>query len=320
MPPKKRKIDEDYVKPESYKKNKRNPPPEPWEPPTFEPFRDLLLQEQGTASLPPDIDPTILEHLFDLLFDSECVNLIVKATNSNAHANPPTKGPKWHDITPSDIYGYIGVLLYGAIYHIRHLDDLWATDSAQKPVYEAVRRCMGRDRFRIIDRYIHVSQAPQSLLRTQSAFQKIEQLSIRLQANCAAYWIAGRHLAVDECIQRFTGRSNATITIPTKPIPTGYKIWIIAEHGYVLNWLYHCKGEKYGPINLDPAWARKGYTKTKAVPLTLISRLPKGGRGSILYMDNLFMSTRLCRELRSLGVGSYSIVRLSKTAREEYDE
>ena len=56
------------------------------------------------------------------------------------------------------------------------------------------------------------------------------------------------------------------------------------------------------------------------MPLTLILRLSIGGRGSILYIDNLFISTKLYRELRSLGVDSYSIVRLSKIAREEYDE
>jgi hypothetical protein len=132
-------------------------------------------------------------------------------------------------------------------------------------------------------------------------------------------WAPRRHLAIDECIQGFTGRSDATVNIPGKPTPTGYKIWVIAEHGYVLNWLYHRKGERYGPVNLDQSWLQKGFSKTEAVLLTLVTRLPTCGKGSIIYLDNLFTSTRLCRALRSLGVGSCGTVRLSTTAREEYD-
>ena len=31
---------------------------------------------------------------------------------------------------------------------------------------------------------------------------------------------------------RFTGRSTDTVYIPTKPIPVGYKVWVVADLGY----------------------------------------------------------------------------------------
>ena len=56
------------------------------------------------------------------------------------------------------------------------------------------------------------------------------------------YWKPGTHLVVDETIQRFMGRAKEIVNIPSKPIPEGFKIWVLANKGYVLDWLYHAKG------------------------------------------------------------------------------
>jgi hypothetical protein len=37
-------------------------------------------------------------------------------------------------------------------------------------------------------------------------------------------WVLGRDLAVNEIIERFTGQSSDIVTIPSKPIPTRYKV------------------------------------------------------------------------------------------------
>jgi len=99
MPSKKRKIDEDLVVPTRYKKETKELPPEPWAPPPFEPLRELKLEEQGKPNLASEIDVTSPGVLFDLLWDSECIDIVIKATNANAEANPPTKGPLWRELT-----------------------------------------------------------------------------------------------------------------------------------------------------------------------------------------------------------------------------
>jgi hypothetical protein len=45
----------------------------------------------------------------------------------------------------------------------------------------------------------------------------------------------GAYLAVDEIIQRFTGRANEIVNIPSKPTPEGFKTWVLANEGYVLD-------------------------------------------------------------------------------------
>ena len=48
---------------------------------------------------------------------------------------------------------------------------------------------------------------------------------------------------------KFTGRSKEIVKMPSKPILIGFKIWVMAECGYFLQWNFHAKGE--GPVGLN---------------------------------------------------------------------
>jgi hypothetical protein len=63
-------------------------------------------------------------------------------------------------------------------------------------------------------------------------------------------WKPGRDLAVDEIIVRFEGRSKETTTVPNKPTPTGYKVWGVAQRGFLILWNWHVPGAKNGPIGV----------------------------------------------------------------------
>jgi len=60
-----------------------------------------------------------------------------------------------------------------------------------------------------------------------------------------------------------------------------------------------------------------GFTKIESVVLTLVTRLLNQGKGCIIYLNNLFTSTRLLGQLRELGIGGCSTFRTSRTTREE---
>ena len=126
------------------------------------------------------------------------------------------------------------------------------------------------------------------------------------------------HLAVDEAIARFTGRSHDIINIPGKPTPEGYKMWVLACDGFVLAWLFHTKRKYYGPIDLETKWLRDPYklSKTEAVVATLLHRFQENGNFQyIVWLDNLFTSARLLVILRdTLGYGAAGTVR-SATAK-----
>ena len=43
------------------------------------------------------------------------------------------------------------------------------------------------------------------------------------------------HLAINKTIAQFTSQAFKTVNIPTKPTLEGFKIWIVANQGYILD-------------------------------------------------------------------------------------
>jgi len=119
-------------------------------------------------------------------------------------------------------------------------------------------------------------------------------------------------LAVDEIMVRYEGHAKEATTIPGKPTPTGFKVWAVADGGFLLCWNWHIPGAKNGPVGVKvpvalggSKKAGKGGNKTQAVAISLVQRLPKppSGHGYHCYLDNLFVSTRFVLYARSLSIG-----------------
>ncbi|EFQ32284.1 uncharacterized protein GLRG_07428 [Colletotrichum graminicola M1.001] len=138
-------------------------------------------------------------------------------------------------------------------------------------------------------------------------YRKVNQWSVHIQETGDSFYIPGSELAVDEAMVRFTGWSLETTTIPTKPTPTGFKIWILAQSGYCLRWLWHAHGK--GPYGLAPqvrplpgSEAGLGLTPTQRVVTRLVALLPAAIYH--IFLDNLFASVRLFRALRKQQIGA----------------
>jgi hypothetical protein len=183
---------------------------------------------------------------------------------------------------------------------------------------------MSQDRRKQIHRYFHVwdpalFQARQSSVRLH---EKVDSLSKLLLSSFQRYWKPGTNVTVDECIEGFTGRTNDIVNIPTEPTPIGFKIWVLADQGYVFDLLWHVKGDKkdQGPKGLRTIWEEKGFSRTQAVVLELMTRMPNGGKGHAVHIDNLFTSSKLLSTLRDYGIGAAGTVRTSRTKREENED
>ena len=67
------------------------------------------------------------------------------------------------------------------------------------------------------------------------------------------------------------GRVYKIIKIPLKPIPKGFKIWVLANKGYILEFIWHAKGNRKGLVDLDISFINnKGFLKTQAVVLNIL--------------------------------------------------
>jgi len=120
-------------------------------------------------------------------------------------------------------------------------------------------------------------------------------------------------------MERFSGRSSDIVTIPSKPISTGYKVWAIAQLGYILSVLYYRNGK--GPVGSKVPLSSR-INPTQAVVVTLLKTLPNPPIGPSLqycvWLDNLFVSTTLFSYLRRLGYSAAGTCRTNSGICQEF--
>ena len=93
--------------------------------------------------------------------------------------------------------------------------------------------------------------------------------------------------------------------MPKKPIKQGYKIYGIADHGYIYNWLWSSREKGLQNMVLYPT-----LTKTGSLVRNLALSLPR--RYMTIYMDNYFTSVPLFSELQACKFGAVGTTRPHK--------
>lgn len=268
-----------------------------------------IIEHSAQAHIPEGTERTAIG-LWKLFFSDEILQAIVDHTNEYAEQQItllPPRHRSWKSLNLPEFHAFLAVQIYMGLHCESDVEDYWNTNPVDGPLHLEVTKHIALGRFQQIDRFLHVSP-PCPPGQRQSAFEKVEPLSTYLLARCKQLYTPHTHLAVDEVMVRFTGRSYATVKLPNMPIPEGYKIWVIAADGYIIQWLYHTK-EKHG---LDPQWGLEPYnfSKTEAVVLTLAQRFKQTGDFSyVIWLDNLFTSSRLLLQLKAEGYGAGGTVR-----------
>ena len=62
-------------------------------------------------------------------------------------------------------------------------------------------------------------------------------IATHLRIICKRLWHLGTHVTINEAMIAYRGRTKHTIRIKNKPTSEGYKVWVLAEAGYVWTWL-----------------------------------------------------------------------------------
>jgi Transposase IS4 len=300
-------------------KKPKKTPPEPGPLPQYTPMHIQPLSNWHEVSkLPKHVNPAHAYEIFSLFITEEILETIARHTNENAslrrQESLPQHARPWKDTTPKELLAYIATYIYMGIVRLDNVADYWSTDP-DFTVGGIVQRNISRVRWQQLDRYFHISKPQQQKPQQQAKetpFQKIEPLNEHLREKMKEYWNPTTDLAVDEAIQRFIGRAKEISNIPSKPTPEGFKIWCLANAGYILDWLFHAKGT--GPVDLDDYWTEdRGFSPTQAVVLDLL--LQAGIHNDtchIVWLDNLFTSVRLLSTLREEGFGAAGTVRTTK--------
>lgn len=213
--------------------------------------------------------------LLQLLLTPELTTSWAQLTNAAA-------GAAWQPTDMHELLAFIGVHLFMGIDSLPERRMYWQADT-RHPTVAAV---FSRDRFESITRYLRVSP-PDAGAAPRNPFTFVRTFIAALNHSFPRHWNPGRHLALDESMVSFRGRSDIKQFVPGKPHPHGYKIWVLANENYMLQLqLYQGKAAP-GPSIHD-----------MVVQLTQLYR----NTNHALYVDTLFTSPTLVASLFNVGI------------------
>jgi hypothetical protein len=248
---------------------------------------------------------------------------------------------KWEGTSVAEVYTWLAILIYMGVHKERTIRSHWSPPNpgTQRPEHSFIK-FMPYWKFQLIHRHLRPFDHNKidETAGLPKEFQAADEWSDHIQAVSAEIFTPGSHLAVDECMVGYTGRSNATTVVHGKPDPIGFKVWVIAQQGFFIRWLWHIKDAKYGAVGVEipPSksstrgrggqrggrgrGARKvtgkrpgaedkpvAMNSTQSVVIALANMLPKATYH--VFVDNLFLSSDLFRSLRRHGYGATGTAR-----------
>ncbi|XP_040073232.1 piggyBac transposable element-derived protein 4-like [Ixodes scapularis] len=292
------------------KKQKRSERTEP------DPEDDDTAGDQWNTSpiVPPatsNLGPTCSQRLseqstaldaFTLYFDDKVMHHIVEQTNLYAEQ---TNRRGWTPLTLDELRAYIGLLMLMSVNPMHQLHMYWSSDSLFRT--EEITRVMTYKRFQMITNCLHLNdnaKMPEHGTNDFDRAYKVRPLIKMMNEKFHSEYSPSSHLAVDESMILFKGRSSMKQYMPMKPkIKRGFKVWSLADSqtGYLLKFqLYEGKN------------AEKPLDRTLGEHVVLSLADGAVSVGSQLFFDNFFTSTKLLQELRNRDILACGTFRTNK--------
>lgn len=231
----------------------------------------------------PAADASPLE-LLQLFLPPRLMTEFARLTNAAAPLG-------WSVTTAAELYAFMGVHLYMGIDRLPRTDMYWSETWS----HPRVTTTFTRDRFKQMLRYFRVV-ASDDAAAERDPRPHVHSLAERLNRVFAAHYAPSQHMALDEAMVAYKGRSPIRQYIPTKPHKWGYKIWCLACDDYLLHFEVY-GGGGHGDSTLETALRMTSAYQQQQL---------------ILYTDNWFTSPALMHALADRGIRLCGSVRSNR--------
>jgi Transposase IS4 len=179
---------------------------------------------------------------------------------------------------------------------------------------------LSKNRFEDILRNFHFKDRGLNPEKGSNWWDKLEPIFSTLREKCTLYWLPSTNLTVDEIMLKFEGRTTQKITIPGKPISTGFKIFALGDFDYTLNWKCTRPGIAEGilrekkriSISIPNSCTSTLLNPTQSVAIRLISCLSiyiNSRHFYHLFLDNLFVCWKSAMALKERRIAVTKTVR-----------
>ncbi|CAB4060952.1 unnamed protein product [Lepeophtheirus salmonis] len=142
-----------------------------------------------------------MHDIFSLFFTDDMILLIVEQTHLYGQRD---KNVTTFSVDASEMRKFLGLLIISCYYCLPSEKDYWTTaDDMEAPIFSKV---MSRDRFRIIKKYLHISEN-ENLAHSKVA--KILPLFEMLRNNSQQFGVFNEQLSIDESMVPYRGLHSA---------------------------------------------------------------------------------------------------------------
>ena len=180
----------------------------------------------------------------------------------------------WYELNTAELRVFMGAIIYMGVHLEPDIAWYWNTDSA-KGLVHSIPSYLSLRRFEQIKRYLHISCSETDKSKeldhpnNKLWWYKIEPLASRLQASFQRYYSPSTSVSIDELMVRCFSRSNHIYKMPNKPIKQGYKLFGIADHGYIFSWIWSSR-----VFGLEDIPVFNTLTNTRGLVRALVATLP----------------------------------------------
>jgi len=219
---------------------------------------------------------------FRLFLDNEVIDLIKDFSNEYAAQQGEAM-----NLSRDEVLVFLDIHYFSGYHVLPDKEMYWETQKDGGSPF--IREAMTRDRFRAINKYLHV--ADNLNLETDNRFAKVAPYAELSKKKFKVYAPSKQNLSIDEAMVKYFGRHGCKQFLKGKPIRFGYKVWCCNQQtGYLVDFeFYQGKSTKTEKNVLGVG---------ESVVYTLVNRLP--GRGYHIYCDRFFTSVPLLTAMAAM--------------------
>ena len=241
--------------------------------------------------------------IFNLFFTKDLLQRIVEETNRyTCQVMGREKYETLSKVTIEEMRAYLGFSVMMGVVDLPSFDDYWRKEPLLH--YAPVAERISHTCFREISRYLHFVDNTTLAPREDPSFDrlgKVRPLLDYLGNKFEVLYQPSEHLAVDEAMIKFQGRSMMKQYMPMKPIKRGIKAWVRADSSNVFFWRIQI-------------YMGRQENRDIGLGAHVVQSLMKGLEKKYhrVYFDNFFTSARLLEDLERSGVYACGTVRTNR--------
>uniref|UniRef100_A0A668AWS2 Uncharacterized protein n=1 Tax=Myripristis murdjan TaxID=586833 RepID=A0A668AWS2_9TELE len=221
---------------------------------------------------------------------------------------PQSRLHEWKPTTEEEMERFVGIQVGMGMCAKPNIANYWSRDSTQLNWTPNYGRVMSRNRYQLINSFLHFNNNEMRRERGDDAYDalfKIRPLTEAVLHSFMEEYYPHRELAIDESMISFRGRVFFRQYIPSKRVRFGMKSFVLtdARTNYTYLWDLYTGGAY-------------SYDRDKGIGYSSVTQLMEKagllGKGHVLYTDNYYTSPALYLTLHDGGTGACGTVRKNR--------